>query len=341
MRGSSRRDVEHLSDYVELFAMDLFARLAEAEHDVDRARRHRYALQPIQERILTREQLHGDSHGLMTLLVRRRLNLSIGEMLSLLVLAAVAIDARVRALIDRLREHTRLESIWEGVVARPRTSHVDLSPAGTLRRLGLVERVPDGRPGQPLAITPRMLAVLQGTLALDPEVAAMCSFPSWRPARDAEMQLPEIAVAAVRVSNAVVLAVDLPDVGRAQLLRAIARKASRGLLEIDARQLQLQHRHHNDRLRHQLRLIAREAALLALVPLIHDADTLATEVGGMDVLRDELACFVDGPVLLTCRSLPRALAWDRPVLAVRVTPQGGEADTPVESAGFDRAGVQR
>ena len=339
MRGSSRRDVEHLSDYVELFAMDLFARLAEAEHDADRAREHRHALQPIQERILMREQLHAESHGgLMTLLVRRRLNLSIAEMLSLLFLAAVAIDARVRALVEHLRERTRLDSVWKGVVARPRTSHVDLSPNGTLRRLGLIERVPDGRPGQSLAITPRMLAAFQGTLALDPEVAAMCCFSAWRAANEAEMQLPEIAIAAVRDSSAVVLAVGPPDMGRGRLLRAIARKASRGLLEVDARQLQ--HRHHNDRLRHQLRLVAREAALLALVPLVHDADALANEAGGLDVLRDELACFVDGPVLLTCRSLPRALAWDRSILAVRVTPRGGEADIPVASASFSCAGAQ-
>ncbi len=257
--------------------------------------------------------------------IAARFSLSDTEQQILMLLVAMRTRPDVQAKIRQLATAAELgldairTMIYGMQPSRPALE--ELSPAGTLRRLALVERNDDHGPHaheskQTWSIAPRVLAFLHGDEGVDRSLSRLCRAREPRP-------LESIAVAgdAARLARtaihgtAVVVACGMEALGRRTLLSAAASAAGTRVIDIDARRLARD----PAVLGGQLRAIARECTLLARVPLIANLDTLVDdEEDRIALVGSELAALIDGPMLVTSGVQRPRIDWDRPVIVIEM-----------------------
>ncbi|HTR56979.1 MAG TPA: ATP-binding protein, partial [Casimicrobiaceae bacterium] len=194
---------------------------------------------------------------------------------------------------------------------------------GKLRSLALIERTdgageaPEQR--QTFKLARRVLALAYGELALGSELAGFARELDDHP-RLEDLELAKSAVSGV--ANALAGGASLIVVhgrigtGRRSLL---AGSVERPILLVDGRAISAK----LDQARAQLRTVAREARLLARVPLIQHLDALAASGDTPDrlgLIEREL----DGVVLATSIR-PIARCWTKPVVQVELPPLSGAA----------------
>ena len=252
------------------------------------------------------------------------LRLSYSELHCVLLLATNAIlpSARVR-LASFATEHTvdpTLDTLRRVIYGdRPsREALAELGPEGTLRKLGIIERTDTGdvhESRQTWALSRRVLAFLHGDDSIDPALAGIVRVPADGPALDSLAITPQAIAAAreaMRVPRATILAIGRPGLGRRTLLAAAAHEANQQVLEIDARELARD----IPALHKQLRAIARELRLQNRIPLVVRLDALGDEHA--QLLATTLAAH--DVVLATCGPQRPTLRWNRPQIAVELTP---------------------
>jgi predicted nucleic acid-binding protein len=199
-----------------------------------------------------------------------------------------------------------------------------LGEHGTLRRLGLVERTdgPSDAPEhrQTLKAARRVLALVHGDRALDPDVARFATTVESSPPF-AELAVDEESIR--RVGSAIDVGLGLVVLrgpvgsGRRSLFAAIAHERGCAVLAIDGRVIATQ----RDQAERQLRRAARECLLFGLIPLVLHLDALAGsgEVADrFELLEQEL----HGLVLATTTTAI-ARRWKRPPITIELAPLGG------------------
>jgi hypothetical protein len=218
-----------------------------------------------------------------------RLGLGDGELRVVCLLAALALDPDVRRLAPTEPTLDTLRRLAYG--AQPsRAALRDLAADAPLRALHVIERS-DGAADvhehrQTWVLAPRVLALLHGEVALDPDLAGVVRIPPAGPELSALAVAGEVAMQARRAvaqDGIAVVAVGASGLGRRSLLVAAARAEGRELLEIDAARLA------GSALANQLGRIARECRLLDRAPLVVGLDVLATVCGALAPVRDALA----------------------------------------------------
>ena len=179
----------------------------------------------------------------------------------------------------------------------------ELGDGGALRSLGLVEwidaSVPEHR--RTLRIASRVLALVHGVIELDPELAACATLDVPTPALDALEIAPGVAQKADAAidEGGLVIVHGAAGSGRRSLLAALAAYRGLSLLQINGRALSTE----RDRLRRELRVVARECRLLERVPLLLHVDALGDNIDLVEELR--------GLVLATASRAP-ARRWRTP-----------------------------
>jgi hypothetical protein len=262
-------------------------------------------------------------------LLRTRLALSETELQVVWLLAAAALDERTKQLIaihGGVGPVCGLDAIRRLIYgARPSELALhELGPTGCLRLLGLIERA-DGQSDTPesrwsWALSSRMLAWLHGNEAIDSALRSIVRVAD-DPPPVSFLAMGEGAInearTALRNRGITLVASGKPALGRRTLLAALAHEAGLRPAFIDCERLQRE----PAALALQLRAIARECRLFALVPLLANIDTLVDEATKrIDLVGDELVAHVDGLVLATCGLQRPALRWNRPVVVVEVEP---------------------
>jgi AAA+ superfamily predicted ATPase len=239
-----------------------------------------------------------------------------------LFLASSALDGDVPKLIARLDgasdPTTRCIDDMVFGASEQRRAFAELGPAGTLRRLGLIERSDGGgaevhESRWTWAISRRVLAFLHGDFSIDPALANIAEIKS--PAKPLDqIAASEQVVAqtreAMKAGKVVVCVSGAPGMGRRTLLAAAAVEADVEVIEVDARKLAKD----PVQLKKQLKMIARECTLLARVPLICNADA----VNDIEAVGSELVSEIDGIVLVTCGVQRPGIRWGRPVIAIEM-----------------------
>ncbi|HEY1557341.1 MAG TPA: ATP-binding protein [Kofleriaceae bacterium] len=244
----------------------------------------------------------------------KRLGMIPSELAVVLLLGSISANADVRRLAAALGHQSPedptidvIRTIIFGTECG-RDAFAALAPAGTLRRLGVIERSDGGgadvhESRQTWAIARRVLAWLHGDTSIDPAIAAAVRIAE--PKAIADVIVADETVAEVReacrAKRAVIVASGATGLGRRTLLAAAAREAGIDVLEIDARRLG----------KDQLRAVARECKLLGRAPLVCHADDHIEAIGR------ELAPEIDGPIFVTAQRA--AIRWDRPAIVVHVT----------------------
>ncbi|MCW5803930.1 MAG: ATP-binding protein [Deltaproteobacteria bacterium] len=196
----------------------------------------------------------------------------------------------------------------------------ELGDEGALRRFALLEsaeqdtRVPLHR--QTWKLSPRVLALVHGVFSLDPALAAIAQVS----ADDGPYG------GALEVSDGVTESIDRAldraaytlvcgglGMGRRSVLRAAARRRGWRLLEIDGRaiskDIEVAHR--------QIRGLARECRLMALIPLIAHLDALESD-DRIGVVEREFA----GALMATASRAP-SRRWRRAPVLVKLEPLRG------------------
>lgn len=162
------------------------------------------------------------------------------------------------------------------------------------------------------------LALIHGDISLDAELASVAHLV------DLPRELMNLAIdanaeretnEAMKNLRTVIVARGIPGLGRRTLLLAAAHKAGYRVLEIDARRLASD----PALLATQLRLIARECALLERIPLVRNLDALVDDkdTSRVDLVGSELVAELEGKILATCGTLPQ-LRWERPVIGIEL-----------------------
>ena len=248
--------------------------------------------------------------------LRQTFALTQTEERALWILLGHELDPSVRArLRDLNTENTSdvsistLRAIAYDDDADPR-AWTELAEDGPLRRLGLIERTDGGGSTAPyrqtVAASSRVVALVYGSLTLDPALDGLVSLPSDRPALDSLIVDAEVAH---RVADAVaredfVIVCGPLGGGRRSLLIAVAAEMSKDVLVVDCDALAAD----VDVFRRQLRWISREARLLQRVPLLRSFERLLSPDSGarIGILERELS----GLVLATTVRSP-ARKWHR------------------------------
>jgi hypothetical protein len=189
----------------------------------------------------------------------------------------------------------------------------ELGPRGKLRQLVLVEETsseagPEQR--QILRVARRVLALVHGDVALDPEIDELACFAG-RSACLEQLEVDHGSVESVRraiAANEPAIVYGRVACGRRSLLECLAREASHHVLRVDARKLPTD----RDRLRRQLRVIHRECRLHDCVPLLQHVDALAD---ASELLETELT----GLILATSTRV-LARQWRRPPRFIELKP---------------------
>lgn len=249
--------------------------------------------------------------------VSRRLGLGDSERGVLYVLAALAVAPELRRQVAQLERtptgNPTLDTIRRLVYGEhlSRDALRDLSDRGRLRALAIIERT-DPHPDthelhQTWALSRRALAALHGDDALDPALDRVARLPADIPAT-ADLAISPAALALARralATDAHVVAVGPPGLGRRTLLAAVAAEAGRAVLELDASRLATEPRERDL----QLRRVARDCLLLNRVPLVVGLDRL-----GAAELRLPLR------VLATARTPAAKLPGSRGTVVVELGP---------------------
>ncbi len=126
---------------------------------------------------------------------------------------------------------------------------------------------------------------------------------------------------AMTTKRAVVIASGAPGSGRRTALVAAAHGARIDVLEVDARKLSKD----LGGCAAELRAIARECRLLGRVPLIANLDALVDDKDSrLELVGMELVTLIEGLVFATAGVNAPSIRWDRPVIAIEVTPPTSE-----------------
>jgi len=204
-----------------------------------------------------------------------------------------------------------------------RESWTELAEDGALRRLGLIERTDTGATTplhrQTWKVAERVLALVHGEVALDPMLARLATVRSPAAIRDLVIAgdvLDRLSAACER--SGVVVVYGGAGSGRRSVLEAVIAERGHRVLQIDGRSVAKE----RDQARVQLRSLARECALLGLVPLVRDLDGLAAsgEVPDrLDLVETELPGLVIG-------TASRAIArhWRRAITQLELEPLSGD-----------------
>jgi predicted nucleic acid-binding protein len=259
--------------------------------------------------------------------LRARLGLTETESLVLWVVLAYAVDPASRRYFRELDGETLLDPSVDtvrrlvyGKAALDVGAWRELGSAGALSQYALVEWIDASGPEhrRTLRVASRVLALLYGDVSLDPELAgcATLAIPSSPGSLEIAPGVRESVAIAIAAGGSVIVH-GATGTGRRSLLATLAEEQGHALLQVDARALSTD----RDKLKRQLRIVARECRLLGVVPLLLHLDALAA-VGDvsdrLDVVEAELA----GLVLATAsRSLARR--WRRPPAIVEMPALSG------------------
>jgi ATP-dependent 26S proteasome regulatory subunit len=312
-------DLEHLRDHVQLFLTAIAARAQVAGSDDNDLRA---IAEQCQERVLVREL--GDPN-LTSTIAFDRLGLSQSERQVLWMLAALMMSQEARTLLGRVLGDTdcTLHAIRVVVYGSAPSSVAlrELSPSGSLRRLGLIERT-DGSSAthesrQTWGLASRVLDLLHGELDLD-RTLGFIDAASAAPAQLALSDDIETRIARAIAEKGIVVVAGTPGLGRRTVLVAGARAAGLEPLVIDARRLAT-----DVAIAGELRAIVRECKLLGLVPVISNLDALDGE--RLALVGSELVAQLDGPILAISGVSRPTLRWDRPTIVIEMEKPGSEA----------------
>lgn len=255
------------------------------------------------------------------LVLESRLALSETEMRVLWLLLAHDLDPAVRAAVRGVASEQVADVTFDvirrtvyGDAARTRVWH-ELGPDAPLRRFGLIERT-DGTGSAPeyrqtFKVAQRVLALAYGDLVLDPDVAGFGRLAAGTAIDTLEIdaRIVETARRAVQ-QEGIVIAHGRVGAGRASLLAGVV---NRPTIVVDAHALATE----RTAARAQLRAIAREARLLAAVPLIRGIDALGDR---LDLAESEL-----GGLVLATSTARVARRWSRPCVQIELPRLGGAA----------------
>ena len=254
--------------------------------------------------------------------------LSQTEATILWLLVAHELSHDIRRLVRRVNSEPVVDPTTDmirrvvyGARAIGETAWRELADDGALRRLGLVERT-DDQPRAPLhrqtwKVSARVLALVHGDVGLDRELVRLASMPIASKALG-DLELGE-GVAAKLVTacarDGIVVAYGSAGSGRRTALLATLESTGRRALQIDGRRISKD----RDLAAMELRGLARECALLDLVPLVQHLDALGANGGDVIDRLDLVETELRGLVVATSNGVvPRA--WGRMATAVEVGP---------------------
>jgi DNA polymerase III delta prime subunit len=193
----------------------------------------------------------------------------------------------------------------------------ELGETATLRRLGLVVRTDDAPEApfyrQTWKVSNRVLALAHGELSVDPRLAGIAAIlePS-TPADELEVVgdvLAQLSEACKR--DGFVVVHGNVGSGRRSTIAAVLTAASKRILQIDGRSISKE----REVAEAQLRMIARECALLRLTPFVRDLDALAG-TGSVDLIA-VIEAVIPGLIVATSnRPIPRH--WKRPASTIEL-----------------------
>lgn len=263
-------------------------------------------------------------------MLRTRFELSETELQIVWLLAAHAVDSRVR---ETLLQQTSVAPAFTLDVLRrliygerPNAMALEeLAANGRLRRFALIERN-DGHPSESpetkwtWQLSPRVLAWLHGDDRLDPALVGVAEIPSSTAVIES-LALSASAVSevrkAVRAPRSTVVVSGSVGLGRRTMLIAAAAEADLDVLCIDCQQL---HRAPEAR-SSQLRALARECRLLQRLPLLVNIDALSgddPQASRLDAIGKEFVPLLDVTALATSNRQRPATRWGRPTIVIEL-----------------------
>jgi hypothetical protein len=282
-----------------------------------------------QDRVSTNEGFAAEARRHVDALrdVRTPFALTNTEEAVLWVMAALSLDPRMRSSLrvsgaggGLTLDAVRLLVYGEGpsvLAAR------ELSSAGTLRRLALIDRCDAGRTDVPeghceWTISGRVLRWLQGDDELDLELSKFAAV-STAPV-DEVITTDDLfgAFDATVRGNGLLVVSGIAGSGRRTALLSAAARHEVRTLEIDCRRLAKT----TAAMVQQLRQVVRECRLFQRSPLLRNIDALVDENDAtrVDAIGEELVAEIDGPVLVTCGARRPAMRWGRPTIVIEMKP---------------------
>jgi hypothetical protein len=199
----------------------------------------------------------------------------------------------------------------------------ELGPEGTLRHYGFIERsddfahIPEHR--QTWKVAARVIPLVHSEVCLDPSLSELATIE-----REA-LPISDLELAG-EAARRIVSAFDGDDIvlvhgpvgsGRRSSLVAAAQARGLAVLRIDGRSIAKD----RDGAQRQLRVLAREAKLLDLTPLVRDLDALASSADAQDRV-DIIEKEFPGLLLATC-ARPIARRWKRTPSTIELAPLNG------------------
>ena len=195
----------------------------------------------------------------------------------------------------------------------------ELVPGGRLHRLGLIEvshgddRTPDYR--QTWRAAPRVVALAYGDLSLDPALSSLVKRTrAPAPAAGLVFNCDTSLVEHAFESSGIVVVAGRAGSGRASLLKAIAAKRGRRVIEFEARAIARD----RDSAHRQFRDIARECVLLDAIPLFRDLEALAPTPESSDLL--ELLEQSFDTLVLATNNRTVARRWSKDIVQFTLPP---------------------
>lgn len=316
-------DIEHLQDVCQYHEALLGTRLlAEREGADDEIFAAMQRLELARSRMNEREQRDAK---LSYRQLQTQFGLSATEMYGLWLLVSIAIEPRVRSMLATLFGTSNDPTIGEikTVVygtTPSRDALVELGPAGTLRRFGLIERSDGGtrdlhESRRTWAISRRVLEYLHGRrdellprgcrIRSGSEIVAACDL------KVATRAIDQIR-RALRDGEALVIVTGLPGLGRRTLVWSLANELEKPLLEVDATKLATD----VGELADQLREIAVVARVAGRSLLLANIDALSSE--RWEVVRREFLPLQTSPLVMTSGPAVPAIEWDQAVTRIDV-----------------------
>ena len=256
-------------------------------------------------------------------LLRSRLGLTASEVRMLWVLVAHELRPAARAALRAINTE-QLSDVTVDTLRRVTfgsglglTTWRELGPESALRRLHLLDVVSGGDgPEQraTLRVSRRVLALVHGDIRLDAEIAELIA-PAPRPLALPDLEVDEqVAQRATEALQRAGLTVFTgpAGIGRRSLLFAAARITQRRLLALDGRLLAPE----RARARRQLEIVAREARLFAMTPLLLHLDALGP-AGDVPDRLDLVEHAFEGTAVATA-ARPVARRWRMPTTTVEL-----------------------
>lgn len=269
-------------------------------------------------------------------LLRERIGLSETELQVVWLLAALAIDSRMKqALLTQnvVGPAATIETLRR-LVYGERPSQLgwsELAADGPLRRLAILERNDSQSTDSPetrwiWTLAPRVLAWLHGDDRVDPSLSALVQIPPPAPPAE-DLALPSQALTetrkAMKGTASTIVVAGAAHLGRRTMLVSLAAELGINTLCVDCTKF------HSDpgALGAQLRAIARECCLLERVPILVGIDALTGETQAdprLELVGRELVAHLRTNVLATSAPQRPTTRWNRPTIVVELDPPTSE-----------------